>query len=248
MLSQSDKKFAIIKPDKLLTQYARFCENLGDDPYHPRENGGRTRRLAQHYVTYEHKNEAIKITRLKTQPFLQGEYNKLTGHIERPFEDHLLETDMKGYIRYGFREIISRWPDEKNEFEWLVNCHLIRTHAFKDKAGDPAPEGVHRDGVEYIIMGCVGTCNISGAISTLYKSEEANSAIYSCTLAPGEALLVDDRQLMHGVSPVVAKGDPAYRDMILMGFHYWRRSHYRADWQVSLHEYVKPEHTVRKRG
>jgi hypothetical protein len=236
--------FAVIKPGELLKQYSRFHEDLGQDEYHPKEIGGRTRRLAQHYMTYDQKSEVIKITRLKTQPFLQGEYNKLTGSIERPFEDHFPETDMKPFIRYGFGEIISRWPNEKNENEWLVNCHLIRTHAFEGQVGNPAPEGIHRDGVEYIIMGCVGVKNISGATSTLYRDESANSNIYTYTLMPGEALLVNDRELMHGVSPVIAEDNPAYRDMILMGFHYWRRNHYRADWKESLHDFVKPEHVA----
>lgn len=110
--------------------------------------------------------------------------------------------------------------------------------------GDPAPEGVHRDGVEYIIVRCVGTKNISDVVSSLYRPEYVDTAFFKNTLIPGEALLVDDRALMHGVSTVSPVGSYGYRDMILMGHHYWRRNHYRANWKESLHDKVKPEHVI----
>lgn len=243
MLDRLSTKFAIVEPGEILTSFQRFHDTLGPDVYHPAEIGGRSRRLAQHYATFDPGSGKAKITRLLTQPFLQGKYNKLTGHIQRPIEPALPETDFKPYIRYGFKEIQSRWPLEGHEGEWLVNCHLIRTHAYEGQNGHPAPEGSHRDGVEFVIMGCVQKQNIVGGVSHLYEGDNS-TPIHGVTLEPGQALLVDDRELFHMVSPVLATAKEGFRDMILMGFHYWSRGHYRADWRESIYDLDNVEHEL----
>jgi hypothetical protein len=53
---------------------------------------------------------------------------------------------------------------------------------------------------------------------------------------PGDALLVDDREVFHMVSPLIAEEEGGYRDMIIMGFHLWSRGKYRADWRLSIDE------------
>jgi hypothetical protein len=60
--------------------------------------------------------------------------------------------------------------------------------------------------------------------------------VYGITLMPGDALLVDDREVFHMVSPLIAEEEGGYRDMIIMGFHLWSRGKYRADWRLSIDE------------
>ena len=242
-LTDKATRFAVLEPGALLTDYGRFHDDLGRDVYHPAETGGRSRRLAQHYATFDPVTGETRVTRLKTQPFLQGEHNRLTGHIERPIESALPEVDFKPYIAYGFREIHARWPLDDDEREWLVNCHQIRTHAFEDRTGDPAPEGIHRDGVEFIMMGCVEKRGVVGGVSHLYDGEDG-VPLFGTTLEPGQVLLVDDRELHHMASPVVATAAEGHRDMILMGFHYWSRGHYRAEWRESLYDEGRVEHAA----
>lgn len=241
MLDMLAKKFAVVDAGKVLLDYARSFEDLGPDVYHPAEIGGRSRRLAQHYATFDPHTREVRITRLKTQPFLQGEYNKLTGNIERPIESALPGVDFAPYIEFGFHQIDARWPLEGVEQQWLVNCHQIRTHAHGQQAGIPVPEGIHRDGVEYIMMGCVHKSSVVGGVSHVYEAEKT-SPIFGTTLEPGQALLVDDRVLHHMASPVLATGEHGYRDMILMGFHFWSRGHYRAAWQDSLYDPANKQH------
>jgi hypothetical protein len=75
------QKYAVVKLDDKLTQYRESFHNLGPDHYHPAEDGGRTRRLAQYHVSFDPLSKAADITRLNTQFFLQCPSNKLTGHI-----------------------------------------------------------------------------------------------------------------------------------------------------------------------
>lgn len=43
-------------------------------------------------------------------------------------------------------------------------------------------------------------------------------------------------------SPITANDNEGHRDMILMGFHYWRRDHYRYDWKDSIYDPTNPDH------
>lgn len=235
-MSKHTQRFDILEPGSLLLSYAPHFEDLGPDLYHPAEQGGRSRRLAQHYATFDPKTGKVSVTRLVTQPFLQGDTNKLTGHIERPIEPTLPTTDMTKYIEFGFKAIQERWPLDDLEKEWLVNTHLIRTHAKGKQLGVPVPEGVHRDGVDFLIMGSVSRKGISGGVSQVYEAVDDQEPVFSTTLQPGQAILIDDDKLFHMASPIEAENGEGHRDMILMGFHFWSRDHYRFDWRDYVYD------------
>ena len=166
---------------------------------------------------------------------MQGQTNKLTGHIERPIESVNSDVDFTPYILNGFKTIQKRWPLNDVENEWLTNCHQIRTHAYNPKEGIPVPEGIHRDGVEYIMMGCVSRVEIKGGVSHVHDTA-VSPPIFETTLEPGEAIIIDDRELFHMATPILANEDYGYRDMILMGFHFWSRGHYRANWRDNIYK------------
>jgi hypothetical protein len=227
------QKYAVAKLGEELTQYHPHFHDLGPDRYHPADKGGRTRRLAQYHATYNPETKRANITKLKTQLFLQGESNKLTGHIERDFQD--LKIDMKPYIQNGFHLVDKSWSLDQYENEWMVNVHMVRVHAKPAVAGIPVPEGLHKDGADFVIMGCVARENVKGGISQIYESEDT-PPVYGVTLMPGDALVVDDREVYHMVSPLIANNEHGYRDMILMGFHLWSHGKYKGDWRQNIDE------------
>lgn len=231
----TSERFDLLEPGSVLLNFKEEFDDLGQDVYHPAETGGRSRRLAQHYATFDPTTGDASVTRLKTQLFLQGETNKLTGHIARPIEPTRSSTDMTPYIKWGFQQIQERFPLDELEQEWLVNTHLIRTHALETKEGVPVPEGIHQDGVDFLIMGAVSRDNVKGGVSTVHRADDG-PAIFETTLTPGQAILIDDSQLFHMASSVVPEnGGTGYRDMILMGFHFWSRDHYRYDWKDNVY-------------
>lgn len=235
MQTQSEPRFATLKADPILTEFTKDFDNLGEDVYHPAKIGGRSRRLAQHYATFDPVTGEASVTRLKTQLFLQGEWNKLTGHIQRPISSALPTTDFTNYIKWGFEQIQHRWPQNGLENEFLVNCHLIRTHAKGEIAGVPVPEGIHQDGVNFLVMGSVSRHNIEGGVSYVYEAAD-EQPIFETILNPGEAIIIDDVQLFHMASSIMATKSEGHRDMILMGFHYWSRDHYRFDWKDNIYD------------
>lgn len=102
---------------------------------------------------------------------------------------------------------------------WLVNVTPFRVIAAGDTAGDPAPEGIHRDGVTLVSSLLVGRCNAAGGQSAVYDAE--SSPIFATTLTePGSLLVGDDRRTLHGVTPIrpLDPGRPAYRDVLVVTF------------------------------
>jgi hypothetical protein len=225
------QKYAVVKLDDKLTQYRESFHNLGPDHYHPAEDGGRTRRLAQYHVSFDPLSKAADITRLNTQLFLQGPSNKLTGHIERAFDDVL--DDLKPYIENGLKTVDENWSLADYDNEWLVNCHQVRVHAKPQIKGVPVPEGIHKDGAEFVIMGCVAREGVKGGVSHIYEDDQL-PPVYGVTLMPGDAIVVDDREVFHMVSPLIAENGHGYRDMILMGFHLWSHGKYKGNWRENI--------------
>ena len=226
-------KYAVLNVGDKITRYAESFHHLGPDLHHPAEQGGRTRRLAQYHATYDPKTRKAEITKLRTQLYLQGETNKLLGHVAREF--HTVEDDLKPYIAHGFTLVDQNWSLSDYDKEWLIHCHEIRVHAHSGVKGIPVPEGIHKDGAEFVLMGCVAREGVKGGISHIYDDQEM-PPIFGVTLMAGEAILVSDRDVFHMVSPLIAENGQGYRDMILMGFHKWSDGKYKGDWRQNIEE------------
>ena len=154
------------------------------------------------------------------QPHYQGiEYNRLVGGIERWFEP------IEPAIASGatFAAIVSLGLDLygrlKPGVDWHIEAHQFRIEARPEASGQPTPEGVHRDGVDYVIVMLVDRVNIESGTTTVHAHD--GRELGSFTLAtPCDAALVDDSRVMHGVTPVrpVDATRPAWRDVIVVTY------------------------------
>jgi hypothetical protein len=95
--------------------------------------------------------------------------------------------------------------------------HQFRIEARSGLPGQPTPEGVHRDGVDFVLVLLVSRVNIVSGVTTVHRPDGA--ALGSFTLThPFDATLVDDHRVAHGVT-AVAPLDPArpgYRDVLVV--------------------------------
>ena len=67
--------------------------------------------------------------------------------------------------------------------------------------GRPTPEGMHRDGVDYVLVLLIGRRNIQSGVTSIHDASGRD--LGSFTLAePFDAAWVDDHRMMHGVTPV----------------------------------------------
>jgi hypothetical protein len=102
---------------------------------------------------------------------------------------------------------------------WHAEVHQFRIEADGTTVGNPTPEGMHRDGVDFVLVLLVARANI--ARGTTRVADPAGRSLGEFTLErPGDAVLLDDRRVFHGVTPVhaVDPAQPAYRDVLVVTF------------------------------
>jgi hypothetical protein len=201
-----------------LTDWAAFAASWNDleiDRYLAEGQRSRSRRFAVYSVA------AGAVARQPHQPHFQHrEYNALFGGIERwfaPIAPDIGEgPTMTTVVRYCARVFGALAPAVRR---WHVEVHQFRIAASADTPGQPTPEGVHRDGVDFVLVLLVNRQNIVSGVTTVY--DLAGAALGTFTLTqPLDATLVDDNRVAHGVTPV-APLDPARpgaRDVLVVTF------------------------------
>jgi hypothetical protein len=102
---------------------------------------------------------------------------------------------------------------------WHVEVHQFRIEARPGEDGRPTPEGLHRDGVDYVLVLLVHRHNIVSGETTIHALDRRPLGSFTLT-DPLDAALVEDARVYHGVTPV-APLDPsahAYRDVLVVTF------------------------------
>jgi hypothetical protein len=147
------------------------------------------------------------------------DYNPLVGGIERWFEPIapaiLAGPSFVAIVSFCLRLFGGLRP----EASWHIECHQFRIEARREAAGLPTPEGVHRDGVDYVLVLLVARSNIESGTTTVHDLD--GRALGSFTLAqPFDAALVDDARVKHGVTAVrpIDPERPACRDVLVVTF------------------------------
>jgi hypothetical protein len=198
--------------------FAANWNDLGVDTY--MADGGRYRR--RRFACFRATPDGI--LRKPHQPHYQSrDYNPLNGGIERWFEPV-----SEGIARHPVLAAILGWshalfqrmtPAAQRPEAWHVEVHQFRIEARSGEAGQPTPEGLHRDGVDWVLVLMVRRENIKSGETTIY--DLARCPLGSFTLTrPLDTALVDDSRVYHGVTPVepVDPSRQAYRDVLVVTF------------------------------
>ena len=181
-------------------------------------DGGRYRR--RRHAVYSAKANA-PIVREKHQPHFQAiDYNPLNGGVARWFEpidpaigNGSSMTTILGFCRALFESLASATP------AWRIETHQFRIEARSGEEGRPTPEGLHRDGVDYVLVLLVGRRNIASGVTSINRLDGQPLGHFTLT-DPFDSALVDDTRVAHGVTPVEAidPAQPAYRDVLVATF------------------------------
>ena len=102
---------------------------------------------------------------------------------------------------------------------WHVEAHQFRIEARQGEQGKPTPEGMHRDGVDYVLVLLVNRRNIQSGTTTVHDLDKRTLGSFTLT-DPLDSALVDDARCYHGVTPVEPENpaQPAYRDVLVVTF------------------------------
>ena len=201
-----------------LSDWDRFAgswDDLGLDTY--MADGGRYRR--RRYAVYRVAGGAI-IRQPHQAHYQSVDYNPLHGGIERWFEPVKPEiaggTSLKTILGFCQRLFGSLAPEVT---AWHVELHQFRIEARVGEAGHPTPEGMHRDGVDYVLVLLVRRRNIESGTTTIHALDRAPLGSFTLT-DPFDAALVHDARVYHGVTPVepLDPAAPAHRDVLVVTF------------------------------
>ena len=181
-------------------------------------DGGRYRRR-RHAVFAAAANDPA-ITREPHQPHYQTtEYNRLNGGIARwfdPVPDAIVGTATLRTILSACRALFDGLAPGH---DWHIEIHQFRIEARPGEAGQPTPEGLHRDGVDYVLVLMIDRTNIASGTTTIHGLDKAELGSFTLT-RPLDAALVNDRRVYHGVTAVqpLDPAAPAHRDVLVVTF------------------------------
>lgn len=185
-------------------------------------DGGRYRRR-RHAVF--HADRAGMFHRQPHQPHWQSrDYNPLNGGIARwfaPVTRAVGESASLSTILHGFRRLCADLaPDIAH---WRIEVHQFRIEAGPQGGATPTPEGLHRDGVDFVLVLMIGRDNIRAGTTAIHALDGRQLGRF--TLAHAfDAAIVEDWRVFHGVTAVepIDPSRPAKRDVLVVTF---RRRH-----------------------
>ena len=161
------------------------------------------------------------IVRGPHQPHYQTlDYNPLNGGVERWFKPITEEigdgASMRTILEYC-RALFGRLAHRDGAL--AHRGHQFRIEARSGEQGKPTPEGMHRDGVDYVLVLLVNRRNIASGTTTVHDLDKRTLGSFTLT-DPLDAALVDDARCYHGVTPVEPENpaQPAYRDVLVVTF------------------------------
>ena len=196
--------------------FAASWNDLAPDTYLAARGRHRQRRHATFSI------DAVgAIRREPAQPHFQSlQHNPLQGDIQRWFRpirpliaDGASVRRILDFCREVFGALAPGVP------RWHVELHQFRIEARVGAPGEPTPEGVHRDGVDYVLVLLIDRANIESGTTTIHAPDGGLLGSFTLTHA-FDAALVDDARVCHGVTAVTAFDPlkPAHRDVLVVTF------------------------------
>jgi hypothetical protein len=181
-------------------------------------DGGRYRR--RRYATFSARASSVTFQLESHQPHYQSRNNNhLNGGVLRhfePIEHGIIRSNTMGSLLTFCCGLFGRLSPY---CDWHIEVHQFRIETEGSQAGLPTPEGLHRDGVSFVIMLMVYRSNVAGGKTTICDLEGHPLDEFTFT-DPLEMILVNDERIRHSVSSIapVDANKRGYRDVLVATF------------------------------
>jgi hypothetical protein len=203
--------------------WQRLCEDwdhLEPDRYLQNEARFRLRRYGRYF--WSPTDDVLEA--LPNESYFQPEQeNSYAGGIARDFAPLRKDTVHNPFLHALVRSTFACLPvaEDRQGKTWEARIHQIRVVASPGQPGQPAPEGIHQDGTDFLTLHLVRRYNVLGADSTIYDLDRKPIGYFTMR-DQLDSLLLEDPRVMHGVTPVhCADGRTAgARDVLGVDFHY----------------------------
>lgn len=210
---------ALLLENGRLDDWDAFAASWNDMPLDAyMADGGRYRRR-RHAVFATTADGDVQ--RQPHQPHYQSiDYNTLNGGVERWFEPIAdasgNSASLRTILHFCGKTFGALAPQVTR---WHVETHQFRIEARADMQGLPTPEGMHRDGVDYVLVLLVRRHNIASGTTTIHAPDGRSLGSFTLT-HPFDATLIDDARVFHGVTAVepLDAAQPAHRDVLVVTF------------------------------
>jgi hypothetical protein len=192
---------------------AATWNDLGPDLY--MADGGRYRRRRHAVFALE----AGRFTRMAHQPHWQSrDYNPLNGDVQRWF-DPVEAATVDLPATQALLAFCADSFDPEARGDWHVELHQFRIEAKPGQQGRPTPEGMHRDGVDHVLVTLIERRNVREGVTRIGAVDGTPLGEFTLT-GPGDTMLIDDRRILHGVTEIHAVDPalPAWRDALVVTF------------------------------
>lgn len=181
-------------------------------------DGGKYRK--RRHATYATWLAGQPAQRMPHQPHYQTvDYNPLNGGVARYFapilDDLHQSVTLAALLEFGNR----LFSQISGNAQWHIELHQFRIEARDGQLAQPTPEGVHRDGVDFVIVVMIKRVNIESGATTIYNLDHQLVGEFTM-LNTFDIALVNDRRVYHGVTPIeqLDADKEAYRDVLVITF------------------------------
>ncbi|HWV12714.1 MAG TPA: 2OG-Fe dioxygenase family protein [Sphingobium sp.] len=193
--------------------FARSWDDLGPDLY--MADGGRYRR--RRHAAFEARQGLF--TRKPHQPHFQSrDYNPLNGDVQRWF-DPVHQATIDSPVMRAVLAYCAAAFDQAGSRRWHVEMHQFRIETSQGDVGRPTPEGLHRDGVDWVFVMLVERRNVSEGVTRIGAPDGMPLGEFTLVL-PGDSVLINDHRILHGVTEIhaIEPNMPAWRDALVVTF------------------------------
>jgi hypothetical protein len=197
-----------------LDAFAASWERLETDSF--MADGGRYRR--RRHATFTQSPGMARPVRNAHRPHFQSVvHNSLNGGVERwfaPVEDSVADSPpVQALLALG-RDVAEALHPGRG---WFTEMHQFRIAAAAGAPGYPTPEGVHQDGVDFVLIAMLARHNLAGGETVITDLDRRDRARFTLVDRLDTAFL-DDRRVMHGVTPVepADPARPSCRDVLVL--------------------------------
>lgn len=149
-------------------------------------------------------------------------HNTLNGGLDRwfaPIEDEIgASAPLVGLLDLG-----RFWADRAGGARhWFVEAHQFRIEAQANAPGYPTPEGVHHDGVDFVLIAMIARTNLVDG-ETLIENDDGHRLAQFLLEQPLDTAFLEDARVRHGVTPIrpADPAAPSCRDVLVIT---WKRS------------------------
>ncbi|HCK85125.1 MAG TPA: hypothetical protein DHW63_11605 [Hyphomonadaceae bacterium] len=196
--------------------FAASWDDLGEDTYMADGRRYRRRRHAVFLLC------GGMLKRLPHQPHYQSrDYNRLNGGVQRwfdPIDEAVARSAVLGDLVAACAQL-ANGLEPRGERARRIEVHQFRIASNADEEGCPTPEGMHRDGVDWVCVVLIKRVNVVRGETTI--SDISGNAVGAFTLIETlDMAFLDDCRVAHGVTPIrrLDPDWPGFRDVLVVTF------------------------------